>query len=329
MNEFTESSWTVRYSPKTIEEFALPKRIKDIFLKEPKDMVNHYYLFGTPGTSKTSLVETYLLQHDLLQSNYLKFRCSENSSIESIRNRITDFRTQNTGNDLPKFILFDEAEGLSNTAFNAIKSYINESEIYNIRFFFTSNDIALVPEAIIESRCISINFDFDQAERKEINNILAKLVNKILVKENNYSFENKEELTKFISIVLKSIDLDKRSLLTKLQEYHNLSCGNVDFDILKKVFSEDSNELLNLITSKEPISKTNVDIMNFVFSKSFSPERVASKTVQALLRNPQYQNIIHYISIQHTEYDSFFRNSTDKKILFCSLMFKLREIING
>lgn len=144
---------TEKLRPKEIRHMILPPRIRSLF--ENKGLNHNVLLAGSPGCGKTTLAK--ILSKDL---PHLFINVSDESSVDTIRNKINDFCSTISimdGKSSKKVVVLDEFDGASDQFYKALRGTI-EKFASNTRFVATCNWINKVPEAI-QSRFEVINFD--------------------------------------------------------------------------------------------------------------------------------------------------------------------------
>ena len=169
---------TEKLRPKEIRHMILPPRIRSLF--ENKGLNHNVLLAGSPGCGKTTLAK--ILAKDL---PHIFINVSDESSVDTIRNKINDFCSNISvldGKSSKKVVILDEFDGASDQFYKALRGTI-EKFAGNTRFVATCNWINKVPEAI-QSRFEVINFDPSNPEEEEmikdewrsrVNLILGKL----------------------------------------------------------------------------------------------------------------------------------------------------------
>ena len=108
---------TEKYRPKTLDDLITPARVKS---KLEKGVYQHLLLHGSPGTGKTSAAKA-LVKH--FKHPYLYINASTDTSVDVVRNRITDFCANRSIMDEPgkmKVIILDEIDGVSDQFFKAL-----------------------------------------------------------------------------------------------------------------------------------------------------------------------------------------------------------------
>ena len=154
---------TEKYRPKALEDLITPKRVGE---KLSKGVYQHLLLHGSPGTGKTSAAKV-LVKH--FKHPYLYINASTDTSVDIVRNRITDFCANRSIMDEPgkmKVIILDEIDGVSDQFFKALRATMDQFAT-NARFVATCNYINKVPDPI-QSRFEMIDFDFSKEEETEI-----------------------------------------------------------------------------------------------------------------------------------------------------------------
>ena len=127
---------TEKYRPKTLEDLITPARVGE---KLSKGVYQHLLLHGSPGTGKTSAAKV-LVKH--FKHPYLYINASTDTSIDIVRNRITDFCANRSIMDEPgklKVIILDEIDGVSDQFFKALRATMDQFAI-NARFIATCNN---------------------------------------------------------------------------------------------------------------------------------------------------------------------------------------------
>ena len=191
--------WKLKYRPQTLDDMALPDSIRKKFLAFQKgEYTQNLLLIGSFGKGKTSVAK-------LLRSpeNTLFISSSDCSGVESI-NSILGGCSSMTVNGGRRLVIIDEAEKLSNQAFQSLRGSIEKLSTIN-DFVFTCNDINKIDQAIL-SRLEIIDFNF--------NSQLYNRIKQILLNEN---IVINQELEQNIKYLVKNFEGDYRKLIGKLQ----------------------------------------------------------------------------------------------------------------
>lgn len=230
--------WAESYRPKNLDECILPSAT----LKQLKEMVEnrnvpHLLLSGTAGIGKTTVARALVNE---LDGELLFINASLESGIDVIRNKVMKFSSVMSLDDRPKFLLFDEFDGLSRQAMESLRGIIEEFK--NVRFFFTCNYKNRIIDAII-SRTTEINFSVPSSEKPKLQAKLFKRVAEILQKE------NVEFAPKVVVTLINTHFPDIRKLLNVLQQYS--SGGAIDEGILTDREGSSTDELIALLKAKD------------------------------------------------------------------------------
>lgn len=230
--------WAESYRPKTLDECILPAAT----MKQLKSMVEsnsipHLLLSGNAGIGKTTVARA--LVHDM-GGEMLFINASLESGIDTIRNKVMKFSSVLSLENKPKFLLFDEFDGLSRQAMESLRGIIEEFK--NVRFFFTCNYKNRIIDAII-SRTTEINFSYSTEEKPKLQVRLHRRIVDILTKEG----------VKFsptvVAILINNYFPDIRKLLNVLQSYS--AGGAIDEGILTNRENSSVDELIAILKSKK------------------------------------------------------------------------------
>jgi DNA polymerase III delta prime subunit len=233
----SERVWAEKYRPKTIAECVLPESISSMVTAAiSNDDVQHMIFSGPPGTGKTSLC--YAIASEL-DADLLYLNCSLDTSIDSIRSSVVSFSSSVSLSGGNKIVLFDEGEGMSAAAQNAMKGVIESFS--NTRFFFTTNSLAKIIPAL-HSRALIVDFCAQPNEKPKLAAKMFKRTIEILKKE-NIEFSQPA-----VAEIVNKFFPDFRKTLNELQRYS--SGGKIDTGILIGSTTSYS-ELLDAIKNKD------------------------------------------------------------------------------
>lgn len=148
--------WVEKYRPKTLSEIVVSDDIKKT-LQGFVDDIPHILFYGPAGTGKTTTAKVLIT--DVLKCQYLYINASDESGIDTIRNKVINFSQTRSIDGKRKVILLDECDGLSGSAMRILRNVMEEfSE--TTRFILTANYFNRIIEPI-RSRCVLITLKSD------------------------------------------------------------------------------------------------------------------------------------------------------------------------
>ena len=215
--------WTEIYRPKTVAECILPDRLKSVFQSYvDKREIPNLLLTGTACVGKTTIA---IAMCEEIGINYMFIKSSEESGIDTIRNKITNYASTVSLMGDRKVIILDEADGLSHEAQKALRGAI-EAFSKNCTFILTCNYKAKIIEAI-HSRSAVIDFTLRSEEKPKMASLFYKRLCAILKEQN---VEYKQDV--LVKIVEKYFP-DFRRIVNELQRYS--STGKIDETTLAQI----------------------------------------------------------------------------------------------
>ncbi len=232
-----QAVWAERWRPSTIDECILPETIK----AQVKEMiatgnVPHLLLFGSAGTGKTSLIRALVHDADM---EMLFINASLESGIDVIRTKVMQYSSSVSFESKQKVILFDEFDGLSRQAQEALRGIIEEFK--NVRFFFTCNHKNRVIDAII-SRTTSIDFKVTPSDKPKLSALFFKRILTILDTE-KVSYDKKA-----VAELVNKHFPDFRRTMNELQRYS--AGGSIDAGILIDRSKTAIKDLIEMLKAK-------------------------------------------------------------------------------
>jgi len=308
-----------KWRPKKLEDIILLPRIK----KQFEDGVNQHYIFyGHWGTGKTSLARILIGRYSK-DKPFMEVNCSEETSIEYLRDEISSFcKTKpmfDTDSDL-KYVFLDEFERVSAQFQDAFKAFI---EKYNdkVRFIITTNHIEKISRGL-KSRIKSINFDCQNIDEERYlkKNFFARIQKSILPIEGREV--SNEDLVRIVSKKFP----DFRSILVELQDFLETGNSSITGSISNKV----KIELYNVIFDKKiDYNKTYHFLMN-----TFGPEKIDQMIIllgrpfveYVVEKNPSLCSKLFECNYIISDYSTKLESSTDPIILGMTIVGKFRNL---
>ncbi len=237
MNEFL---WVEKYRPKTIDDCVLPAHIKTTF----KQIVNggelhNMLLTGTAGLGKTTVAKALCNELDL---DYLLINGSEESGIDTLRNKIKQFASSVSLQGGYKVVILDEADYLNPQSTQpALRGFIEEFS-GNCRFILTCNFKNRIIEPL-HSRCSVVEFNIPKKESERLCSVMmARLM--LILDDEGIKYE-----TKVLAELIMKYMPDWRRVINELQRYS--TSGVIDSGILVSLSDISVNELMSSLKIKD------------------------------------------------------------------------------
>lgn len=224
-----EVLWSEKYRPKTVEDCILPPDLKSHFQSfvDTGDIPN-LILAGGHGRGKTTIARAMLEQ---VGSPYMIKNGSLEVNMDALRNEIGQFASSMSLKGKRKFVIFDEADWLSQQHVQpALRAYMQQFS-KTCGFIFTCNykDRLMVE---IHSRCSVIDFTFQKTDAPDLIKALFRRVCNIL------NEEGVEYDKKAVAEFIKMYYPDFRRIIGELQSYSKMG------SITSGIFAHSKNESL-------------------------------------------------------------------------------------
>lgn len=173
--------WSEKYRPKTFSDLVGPvvPQLEKIS-ETPLTQVPHLIFYGPSGSGKNSTISILLKKmygsHFETHTKFLN--ASDERGIDIIRNRVKELAQYHSDVSLPFFIIFDEADNLTDPAQQALRRTM-EKFPKNSRFGFLCNHLSNLNFAI-QSR--AEKFHFARLSEEQTTFILERIAQKEEVK---------------------------------------------------------------------------------------------------------------------------------------------------
>ena len=307
---------TEKLRPKKLEHMILPLRISKVF---ENGLGQNILLSGSPGCGKTTLAKILAAPFP-----HLFINVSDESSVETIRTKITDFCSTISvmdGKSSKKVVVLDEFDGASDQFYKALRGTV-EKYASNTRFIATCNYITKVPDAI-QSRFEVIDFNpISTAEDESLKNEWSSRVKFILGKI-NVTIED-EALAEF----QKSYYPDFRAALNKVQAWMIEGVNNIDSARVKE-FGWSYEHLYNLlVTSKDPVKNYQMIVGEYQGKTDDVMSALGEEFINWIINNkPELSKIIPAVIVLVADHQAQRTQVIDPMVSLLSLFFQIQKLI--
>ena len=219
--------WVEKYRPHTLDTIILSERNKDIVRGFVEEIPNLLFV-GTPGTGKTTLAR--IIVNDILKCNYMYINASDESGIDTIRHKVTNFAQTKSFVGKVKVVILDECDGLTSQAQAALRNTM-ESFAKHTRFILTANYKHKIIPAL-QSRCQFL--DIKPTLEEGVKRIYS------IVKQEGIEIDDVQK-KKFVELVKANFP-DLRKAINEIQKNcinGSLAITNVNIDntLLKAIYT--------------------------------------------------------------------------------------------
>ncbi len=296
----------------------LPPRIRSLF--ENKGLNHNVLLAGSPGCGKTTLAK--ILAKDL---PHIFINVSDESSVDTIRNKINDFCSNISvldGKSSKKVVILDEFDGASDQFYKALRGTI-EKFAGNTRFVATCNWINKVPEAI-QSRFEVINFDPSNSDEEEmikeewrsrVNLILGKLGITI----------DQESLVAFE----REYFPDFRSALNRIQSWTIEGITKIDLSKVKEANWSYEDLYKMLVESKDPVKNYQIIVGQYSTKVDDVMTSLGEEFINWIVKNhPDKTKIIPAVVVLVASHQAQRIAVIDPVVSLLSLFYQIQKLID-
>lgn len=310
---------TEKYRPQNLDDLITPGRVRT---KLSKGVYQHLLMFGSPGTGKTSAAKA-LVKH--FKHPFLYINASTDTSVDIVRNRITDFCANRSIMDEPgktKVIILDEIDGVSDQFFKALRATMDQFSI-NARFIATCNYINKIPDPI-KSRFEMIDFDFSKDEEAELMKGYIKRILEICKNEGL-------SIDKYAAVELvKRKFPDLRNMLNTIQGFVSQGKDNVTVDDIKK-FNSMYKDVYELIMNEtDPIVNYKYMVSNYSNRVDDILSSLGAEFIEYIKQErPSNISLIPQIVVCVAKYQSQRDVVIDPVVSMLACIYELQDIINS
>lgn len=296
----------------------LPPRIRVLF--EDKGLNQNVLLAGSPGCGKTTLAK--ILAKDL---PHMFINVSDESSVDTIRNKINDFCSNISvldGKSSKKVVVLDEFDGASDQFYKALRGTI-EKFAGNTRFVATCNYINKVPDAI-QSRFEVINFDPSTSEEEEILKIEWRSRVRLILGKLGITIEDDS-----LSAFEKSYFPDFRSALNRIQSWSIEGVTQLDLAKVKEANWSYEDLYKMLMTSKDPVNNYQVLVGQYSTKVDDVMISLGGEFIDWIVKNhPDKAKIIPATIVLVASHQAQRTAVIDPVVSLLSLFFQIQKLID-
>ena len=235
-----EHLWVEKYRPSTLQDIILPSQLKkDFELIVKQRELQNMLLTGTAGTGKTTVAKALC---KMLNLDYIIINGSEESGIDTLRNKIKQFASSVSLEGGYKVVILDEADYLNPQSTQpALRGFIEEFSA-NCRFILTCNFKNRIIEPL-HSRCSVVEFAIPKGQKQIMAAKRMERLGHILTNE-GVSYEEPV----LAELIMKYFP-DFRRTINELQRYG--VSGQIDSGILINVNDVSVSNLMNHLKVKD------------------------------------------------------------------------------
>ena len=235
-----EHLWVEKYRPSTLQDIILPSQLKkDFELIVKQRELQNMLLTGTAGTGKTTVAKALC---KMLNLDYIIINGSEESGIDTLRNKIKQFASSVSLEGGYKVVILDEADYLNPQSTQpALRGFIEEFSA-NCRFILTCNFKNRIIEPL-HSRCSVVEFAIPKGQKQVM---AAKMMERLGFILTNEGVSYEEPV--LAELIMKYFP-DFRRTINELQRYG--VSGKIDSGILINVNDVSVSNLMNHLKVKD------------------------------------------------------------------------------
>jgi replication factor C small subunit len=277
-------------------------------------------LAGSPGCGKTTLAK--ILAKDL---PHMFINVSDESSVDTIRNKINDFCSNISvldGKSSKKVVILDEFDGASDQFYKALRGTI-EKFAGNTRFVATCNYINKVPDAI-QSRFEVINFDPSTSEEEELIKEEWRSRVRLILGKLGITIDD-DSLTAFE----KSYFPDFRSALNRIQSWSIEGVTQLDLAKVKEANWSYEDLYKMIMTSKDPVNNYQVLVGQYSTKVDDVMTSLGGEFIDWIVKNhPDKAKIIPATIVLVASHQAQRTAVIDPVVSLLSLFFQIQKLVD-
>lgn len=258
--------WVEKYRPKTLDELCISESTKDKITKYGNEIPNLMFV-GACGGGKTTLAQ--IIVNDILKCDYLYINASDESGIDTIRQKVTGFVQTKSFDGGIKVVILDEYDGSSPENQKCLRNLM-ESYAKYARFIITGNFKHKIIRAI-DSRCKA--FDIKPLLKESLMRCLWILEQEKIEVSNDQKKELVKLLKRNFPDVRKTIiDMQDACVDGVLQIEEAINNDDVCERILSALVTKQTLELRKYLIENDSAFNNNheqllTDLLNYIYAK--------------------------------------------------------------
>ena len=234
-----QTLWMEKYRPNKVSDCILPDSIKTTFQEYVnKKEIPNLLLSGSSGIGKTTIAKALCNE---VGCDFIVINGSDESGIDVLRNKITQYASSVSLAGGSKVIIIDEADYLNiNSTQPALRGAI-ESFASNCSFIFTCNFKNRIMEQI-HSRCSVIDFKINGNKAK----LAAQFFKRVewILQQEHIDYDKE-----VVAAVISKHFPDNRRILNELQRYS--ASGRIDKGLLANISNVELTDLIKFLKDKD------------------------------------------------------------------------------
>jgi len=230
-----QSLWIEKYRPHCIDDIVMDADSKNLIKQYcSQQEIPNILLVGNAGIGKTSLAR--IIVHDQLKCQFLYINASDESGIDTIRNKVIGFAQTKSLDGKIKIVLLDECDGLTDFSQRALRNVMEEYAKHT-RFILTANyEHRIIPA--LQSRCQTMRL------KPDLKDVVMRCCS--VLKQENIKIQDADK-PMFIDIIKASFP-DIRKTIGELQR----ACVSGEFTVKQCSGSNEfSQQLLDMLKRKQ------------------------------------------------------------------------------
>jgi len=245
-----EDLFIEKYRPKAMAEIVLEDSVRAKFEQFIKTRsIPHLLFAGNPGQGKSTSAK---ILAKALGGDYLYINASDESGIDTVRNKIQNFaQTVSMSDNVIKIVILDEIDAHSNGAAQGALRNIMETYSEVCRFILTCNSIAKVIKPI-QSRCQRIDLV------PPLKGVLSRVV--AILNAENIRLDADQKA--YVGRLVKKHYPDMRTIIGAIEQ--SIIDGQITIKNINDLSNNIATEVMDMIKGKKSIT----NIREYVIGKS-------------------------------------------------------------